>query len=173
MTFLPPSALSPTDSLLPGEHLPASSNRTIFLLIYSLLCTGKTSSIWPLWLYLLETHELCPTDVLHSILIILKENLDILIFATSDSASCLLLSPSDGKPDSFIGLNTVVVKHSFLLIVFVCIWPIFFNLSYTASTLIQCFGLLTLSNWNHPASVFVLSLSIFCIPKRLLRLQLL
>lgn len=94
---------------------------------------------------------LCPTDVLHSILIIPRENLGVLISATSGSASCLFLSPSDPKPDSIAGLITVLTFHSFLLILFHCTLTNFhpFHASSLLSRSLHCSGLLTLSSAFH------------------------
>lgn len=146
--------------VLPLGCLPASSNLSILLLIFSLLCTGKTFPIRPLRLYLPKINMLCPTDVLHSILIIPRENLDILISATSGSTSCLFLSPSESKPDSIVGLTTILTFHSFLLILFHCTLTNFhpFHASSLLSRSLHCSGLLTLSTWNPPASLFVLPL---------------
>ncbi|KAF7644146.1 hypothetical protein LDENG_00020260, partial [Lucifuga dentata] len=99
---------------LPLGLLPGSSNLSILLPIcsLSLLCTCP-NHLSLASLTLSPKHLTCAVPLMYSFLILSilvtpKENLSILVSATSSSASCLFLSATVSKPYNIAGLTTVL-----------------------------------------------------------------
>ncbi|KAF7653156.1 hypothetical protein LDENG_00086470, partial [Lucifuga dentata] len=106
---------------LPLGLLPGSSNLSILLPIcsLSLLCTCP-NHLSLASLTLSPKHLTCAVPLMYSFLILSilvtpKENLSILVSATSSSASCLFLSATVSKPYNIAGLTTVLYTFPFIL----------------------------------------------------------